>query len=178
MPSVTTDLLEIAYDDSGPPDGPPVVMLHGWPDSPRTWHEVAVGLNEAGLRTIVPALRGFAPTRFLDPATPRTGQIAALAQDALDLLDALGLERATVAGHDWGARAGYALAALVPDRISALVAVSVGYEPGGAMVLPSISARANPNRLTMRVLPDLSSVPQPSSVGRTRSSRHRTSCPL
>lgn len=137
VPTVTTDLLEISYDDSGPPDAPAVLMLHGWPDSPRTWHEVAVGLNEAGLRTIVPALRGFAPTRFLDPATPRTGQIAALAQDAIDLLDALGLQRVAIAGHDWGARAAYTLAALVPDRVSAVVAVSVGYEPGGAMVLPS-----------------------------------------
>jgi pimeloyl-ACP methyl ester carboxylesterase len=94
-------------------------------------------LNGAGFRTIVPALRGFAPTRFRDPGTPRTAQTVALVQDALDLLDGLGLERAAVVGHDWGARAGYALAALVPDRLTALVAISVGYEPGGAVALPS-----------------------------------------
>jgi pimeloyl-ACP methyl ester carboxylesterase len=136
VPTLTTDLLDIAYDDDGPPDGPPVLLLHGWPDSPRTWTAVASRLNAAGMRTIVPALRGFAPTRFRDPGTPRTAQIVALAQDALDLLDGLGLERVAVVGHDWGARAGYALAALAPHRLSALVAVSVGYQPGGAMELP------------------------------------------
>ncbi|HST65751.1 MAG TPA: alpha/beta hydrolase [Mycobacteriales bacterium] len=137
MRTVTTDLLEIAYEDEGPPDGPPLLLLHGWPDSPRAWQDVAPLLHEAGFRTIVPALRGFAPTRFRDPGTPRTAQTVALAQDALDLLDGLGIERAAVVGHDWGARAGYALAALVPDRLSALVAISVGYEPGGAVALPS-----------------------------------------
>jgi pimeloyl-ACP methyl ester carboxylesterase len=137
VPTLTTDLLEIAYADDGPRDGPPVLLLHGWPDSPRTWREVASRLTGAGYRTIVPALRGFAPTRFRDPDTPRTGQVVALAQDALDLLDGLGLDRAAVVGHDWGARTGYALAALAPERVSRLVAVSVGYTPGGAGGLPS-----------------------------------------
>ena len=137
MPTLTTDLLEIAYADAGPRDGPPVLLLHGWPDSPRTWREVASRLTEAGYRTIVPALRGFAPTRFRDPDIPRTGQVVALAQDALDLLDGLGLDRAAVVGHDWGARTGYALAALAPERVSRLVAVSVGYAPGGPGALPS-----------------------------------------
>jgi pimeloyl-ACP methyl ester carboxylesterase len=136
VPTLTTDLLEIAYADEGPRDGPPVLLLHGWPDSPRTWHEVAGRLAAAGMRTIVPALRGFAPTRFRDPQTPRTGQVVALARDALDLLDGLGLDRVAVVGHDWGARAGYALAALAPERLSRLVAVSVGYEPAGAAALP------------------------------------------
>jgi pimeloyl-ACP methyl ester carboxylesterase len=136
VPTVTTDLLEISYEDTGPRDGPPVLLLHGWPDSPRTWRDVAALLNQGGYRTIVPALRGFAPTRFRDAGTPRTAQTAALAQDALDLLDGLGIERVAVVGHDWGARAGYALAALVPDRLTALVAISVGYEPGGAVALP------------------------------------------
>ncbi|HZB47911.1 MAG TPA: alpha/beta hydrolase [Mycobacteriales bacterium] len=113
-----------------------MLLLHGWPDSPRTWRAVASRLTGAGYRTIVPALRGFAPTRFRDPDTPRTGQVVALAQDALDLLDGLGLDRAAVVGHDWGARTGYALAALVPERVSRLVAVSVGYAPGGAGTLP------------------------------------------
>ena len=117
MPTLTTDLLEIAYEDAGPRDGPPVLLLHGWPDSPRCWQDVAPRLNAAGLRTIVPALRGFAPTRFRDPDVPRTAQIVALAQDALDLLDHLGLDRVVVVGHDWGARAGYALAGLAPQRV-------------------------------------------------------------
>jgi pimeloyl-ACP methyl ester carboxylesterase len=129
-------LLDIAYADGGPADGPPVLLLHGWPDSPRTWQDVATRLNAAGMRTIVPALRGFAPTRFRDPETPRTAQIVALAQDAIELLDGLGLDRVAVVGHDWGARAGYALAALVPRRVSRLVSVSVGYDPAGALVLP------------------------------------------
>jgi pimeloyl-ACP methyl ester carboxylesterase len=133
VPTLTTALLEIAYADDGPRDGAPVLLLHGWPDSPRTWREVASRLNDAGYRTIVPALRGFAPTRFRDPDTPRTGQVVALAQDALDLLDGLGLDRVAVVGHDWGARAGYALAALAPERMSRLVAVSVGYQRDGGL---------------------------------------------
>jgi pimeloyl-ACP methyl ester carboxylesterase len=137
VPTLTTDLLEIAYADDGPRDGRPVLLLHGWPDSPRTWRGVASRLAEAGYRPIVPALRGFAPTRFRHPDTPRTGQVVALAQDALDLLDGLGLGRVAVVGHDWGARAGYALAALAPERLSRLVTVSVGYAPGGTGVLPS-----------------------------------------
>ena len=136
MPTLTTDLLEIDYADDGPPDGRPVLLLHGWPDSQRTWREVASRLVDAGHRTIVPALRGYAPTRFRAPDTPRTGQVVALAQDALDLLDGLGLDRVVVVGHDWGARAGYALAALAPERLSRLVAVSVGFTPGAAGPLP------------------------------------------
>lgn len=136
MPTLTTDLLEIDYADDGPRDGRPVLLLHGWPDSPRTWREVAARLTAAGYRTVVPALRGFGPTRFRDPDAPRTGQVVALAQDALDLIDGLRLDRVAVVGHDWGARAGYALAALAPERLSRLVAVSVGFTPGGAGALP------------------------------------------
>ncbi len=151
MPTLTTDLLEIAYEDDGPRDGPPVLLLHGWPDSPRTWREVASRLTQAGYRTIVPALRGFAPTRFRDPDIPRTGQVVALAQDALDLLDGLGLDRAAVVGHDWGARTGYALAALAPERVSRLVAVSVGYAPGGRRRAAEL--RAGP-AVVVPVVPD------------------------
>jgi pimeloyl-ACP methyl ester carboxylesterase len=136
VPRLTTDLLDISYTDSradGGGDGPPVLLLHGWPDSPRTWREVATRLTGAGYRTIVPALRGFAPTRYRDPHTPRTGQVVALARDALDLADGLGLDRVAVVGHDWGARAAYAMAALWPERVSRLVPVSVGYEPGGGL---------------------------------------------
>ena len=102
-------------------------------------------------RPIVPALRGFAPTRFRAPDTPRTGQVVALAQDALDLLDGLGLDRAVVVGHDWGARAGYALAALAPERLSRLVAVSVGFTPGARR--PPAGLRAGP-AVVVPVVPD------------------------
>lgn len=137
MITLTTERLEIAYADEG--DGPPVLLLHGWPDSPRCWDRVAPALRAAGYRTVVPALRGFAPTRFRDPATPRTAQAVALAADAVDLLDGLGLDRVAVVGHDWGARAAYALAALVPDRLSALVGIAVAYSPGGAYVTPDFA---------------------------------------
>ncbi|WP_353194527.1 alpha/beta fold hydrolase [Pusillimonas noertemannii] len=130
--SLRTRLLEIHYADQGPRDGWPVLMLHGWPDSPNTWLPVAQALNRAGLRTVVPYLRGFGPTRFLARDTARSGQAAALAHDALELADALGIERFSVVGHDWGARTAYALAALAPQRIARCVALSVGYG-GGAL---------------------------------------------
>ena len=101
---VHTSVLEIAYEDDGPRDGSVVMLLHGWPDAPRGWHGVAQALQAAGWRTIVPYLRGSPPTRFLSQDTPRVGAAVALAQDAIDLADALGLERFAVVGHDWGAR--------------------------------------------------------------------------
>ncbi|MDX3894659.1 alpha/beta hydrolase [Pusillimonas sp.] len=123
-------MLDIHYADQGPRDGQPVFLLHGWPDSPHAWLHVARTLNQAGLRTVIPYLRGFGPTRFRAEATARSGQITALAQDVLDLADALGVERFSVVGHDWGARTAYALAALAPRRIARCVALSVGYGGG------------------------------------------------
>ena len=111
-----TPLLRMAYRDGGPADGPPVLLLHGWPDDATTWDRVAPVLQARGWRTLVPWLRGFGPTRFLDPATPRSGELVALAQDALDLADALGIGRFAVVGHDWGARAAAVLASTRPDR--------------------------------------------------------------
>lgn len=128
--SVATDVLDIHYVDEGPRHGHPVILLHGWPDAPGTWDRIVPSLHEAGLRTIRPYLRGFGPTRFLHDTTPRSAQIGALAQDAVDLADSLGLQRFSLVGHDWGARAGYLVAARFPDRVQSYVALSVGYGPG------------------------------------------------
>jgi len=122
-----TPLLEIAYRESGDPRGFPVVLLHGFPDDALGWNRVASVLAAAGYRVLVPYLRGFGPTRFLDAATPRSGQIAALGQDLIEFADALALERYLLVGHDWGARAAYLAAAFTPGRVRALVALSVGY---------------------------------------------------
>jgi pimeloyl-ACP methyl ester carboxylesterase len=129
MKTIRTELLEIAYLDDGPQDGAPVLLLHGWPESPIGFEQISYSLHEHGFRTIAPFLRGFGLTRFLSAATPRVGGFAALAQDSLDLMDRLGVNRFSVIGHDWGARTGYALAALVPERVSSLCALSVAFQP-------------------------------------------------
>ena len=126
MNTLRTATLEIAYQESGPPQGRPVVLLHGFPDDVHAYDGVAPLLAGAGWRVIVPYLRGYGPTRFLDPATPRSGQQAALGRDLLDLLDALGLQRAWLAGYDWGGRAACIVAALWPERAAGLVTVG-GY---------------------------------------------------
>jgi len=126
MKTVRTPALEIACEESGPAGGPPVVLLHGFPDDVRAYDGVAPSLAEAGWRVIVPYLRGYGPTRFLDPRTPRSGQQAALGGDLVDFLDALGLERAALAGYDWGGRAACIVAALWPDRVRCLVSIA-GY---------------------------------------------------
>jgi pimeloyl-ACP methyl ester carboxylesterase len=100
---VRTPALEIAYEESGPAEGPPVVLLHGFPDDVRAYDGVAPALAAAGWRVLVPYLRGYGPTRFLDSRTPRSGQQAALGGDLKDFLDALGIERASLAGYDWAA---------------------------------------------------------------------------
>ncbi|CAN7188544.1 alpha/beta hydrolase [Devosia sp. LjRoot16] len=118
--------LSIGYAELGPVDGPAVIPLHGWPYDIHTYVQVAPRLAGAGFRVIVPYLRGFGTTRFRDARALRNGQQAALALDVLGLMDALGLERATLAGTDWGARAACCVAALWPERVTALVSVS-GY---------------------------------------------------
>jgi pimeloyl-ACP methyl ester carboxylesterase len=123
MRNVRTPTLEIAYDERGPADGEPVVLLHGFPYAPPAYDEVVPPLVAAGCRTVVPYLRGYGPTRFLSPDTPRSGQQAALGKDLLDLLDALNLTRATLVGYDWGGRAACIVAALWPERVRALVSV-------------------------------------------------------
>jgi pimeloyl-ACP methyl ester carboxylesterase len=126
MPSVRTAVLEIAYEESGAPDGVPVILLHGFPDDIRTWDGVVPLLAGSGLRVIVPYLRGYGPTRFLDPATPRSGQQAALGADLRDFMDAMGIGRALLAGYDWGGRAACIVSALWPERVRGLVTVN-GY---------------------------------------------------
>lgn len=134
-----TPVLDIAYQIGGPREGPPVILLHGWPDAARAWNPVAARLNQAGFRTIVPSLRGSGPTSFLSPETIRDGSGVALAQDALDLADSLGLARFAVVGHDWGARAAYTMAALFPERVSRIAALALAFQPQGAFVLPEFS---------------------------------------
>lgn len=126
MNTVRTTDLEIAYEESGPSDGPPVVLLHGWPSDPRDYDAVAPLLAAEGYRVLAPWLRGFGPTRFLSTTTPRSGQQAALGADVRSFLDALGVERAILAGYDWGGRAACVAAALWPERVRALVSIT-GY---------------------------------------------------
>ncbi len=118
--------LEVEYAEQGPPAGQPVLLLHGWPYDIHTYVEVAPVLAEAGYRVIVPHLRGYGGTRFLSADTPRNGQQAALAFDAIALLDALQVREAIVGGCDWGARTANIVAALWPQRCKGLVSVS-GY---------------------------------------------------
>jgi pimeloyl-ACP methyl ester carboxylesterase len=136
MHSIRTALLEIFYEETGPRNGPPVLLLHGWPDAPRGWTNVAHRLQAQGWRTIVPYLRVFRPTRFLSEDTPRFAAGVALAQDAIDLADALNIDRFAVIGHDWGARAAYTMAALFPERLTALAALALAYQPGGVFRVP------------------------------------------
>jgi pimeloyl-ACP methyl ester carboxylesterase len=121
--AVRTRILEIAYEQRGPHDGYPILLLHGFPDDVRGWDAVAVLLAEAGSRVLVPYLRGFGPNRFLDDSTPRVGQQAAIGQDVLDFMEALALPRAVLAGYDWGCRAACVASILQPKRVRALLAI-------------------------------------------------------
>jgi pimeloyl-ACP methyl ester carboxylesterase len=123
---VRTPTLALAVEESGPADGPPVVLLHGFPYSARGYDRVVPLLAGAGLRVLVPHLRGHGPTRFLHAETPRSGQQGALGQDLRDLLDALAIPRALLAGYDWGGRAACIVAALWPERCAGLVSCT-GY---------------------------------------------------
>ncbi|RUP11768.1 MAG: alpha/beta fold hydrolase, partial [Methylobacterium sp.] len=127
MERVRAGVLDIAYREFGPPDGPPAVLLHGFPYDIQACEAAALRLAADGVRCLVPYLRGYGPTRFLDPATPRSGEQAALGADLLAFLDALGIGRAVLAGYDWGGRAACVVAALWPDRARGLVSCGVGY---------------------------------------------------
>jgi pimeloyl-ACP methyl ester carboxylesterase len=116
-----TAQLDIAYEAHGRPGGLPVILLHGFPYSPRCYDAVAPELARLGCRVIVPYLRGYGQTRFHSPQTMRSGQQAALAQDLLDLMDALALPQAALMGYDWGGRAACIVAALQPQRVKCLV---------------------------------------------------------
>jgi pimeloyl-ACP methyl ester carboxylesterase len=126
----TTPVLRIAYERGGPADGAPVILLHGWPDDVRTFDGVVPALQAAGFQTVVPWLRGFGPTSFLSADTMRSGEMVAMAQDAIDLANALKLQTFAVIGHDWGARIAYVLAAVFPERATRICALSVGWQPG------------------------------------------------
>jgi pimeloyl-ACP methyl ester carboxylesterase len=131
--------LNVGYVDAGPADGPAVVLVHGWPYDIHSYVEVAPLLTAAGYRVIVPYLRGYGTTRFLSDDTPRNGEQAALATDTIALMDALAIEKAIVAGFDWGARSADIVAALWPDRCSGLVSVSgylIGSQATGQLPLP------------------------------------------
>jgi pimeloyl-ACP methyl ester carboxylesterase len=143
MPSIRTSVLTLSFEVTGPADGPTVLMLHGWPDAARGWSAVAHRLNTEGWRTLIPELRGCGVTQFVSASTPRDGHAVALAQDAIDLVDALGVDRFAVVGHDWGARVAYTLAALVPERVNAIAALALAYQPRGEFSMPDFGqARA------------------------------------
>ena len=132
-------LLNVGYLDAGPADGPAALLLHGWPYDIHSYTDVVPLLTAAGYRAIVPHLRGYGTTRFLSDETERNGEQAALALDAVALLDALGIETAVVAGFDWGARSADILAALWPERCKGLVSVSgylIGSQAAGELPLP------------------------------------------
>lgn len=124
--SVRTDTLEVAYVEAGPADGEVVLLLHGYPYDIHSYVEVIPLLADAGLRVITPYLRGHGPTRFLHASAHRSGQQAALGRDVVELMDALDIPAAVLAGYDWGARAACVVAALWPERCTGLVSVN-GY---------------------------------------------------
>jgi pimeloyl-ACP methyl ester carboxylesterase len=123
---IDAGVLNIGYAESGPANGPVVILLHGWPYDIHSFVEVAPLLAQAGYRVIVPHLRGFGSTRFLSGATPRNGQQSVLAVDVIALMDALSIQQTILAGFDWGARTACIVAAVWPERCKALVSVS-GY---------------------------------------------------
>jgi pimeloyl-ACP methyl ester carboxylesterase len=137
MNTVMTDVLEIGYESGGPPDGPLVLLLHGWPDDIRGWRGLSPHLEKAGFRWVAPWLRGFGPTRFRSDNFVRDGSAVALAQDAIDLVHHLGCSKFSVVGHDWGARAAYTLAALFPERISCITALALAHSPRGQFPTPT-----------------------------------------
>ena len=136
---VRTGVLEVAYVDAGPADGPVAVLLHGYPYDVHSYVDVVPRLVENGYRVLVPYLRGHGPTRFLDDRTARSGQQAALGADVIALLDALEIRQAVLAGYDWGGRAACVVAALRPERVIGLGSVN-GY------LIQDIAASVNPIR--------------------------------
>ena len=121
-----TPTLNIAYEAHGPAGGTPVILLHGFPDDARAYDGCVGPLAEDGCRALVPYLRGYGQTSFLDPATPRSGEQAALGADLRDFMDSLGIEKAILGGYDWGGRAACVVSALWPERAIGLVSIN-GY---------------------------------------------------
>jgi len=121
---VDAGVLNVAYYEEGPAEGPVVMLLHGFPFDIHSYVDVAPLLAAKGCRTVVPYLRGYGATRFLDQTTPRSGEQAAIGADLMALMDALGIRRAVFAGYDWGGRAACVAAALWPERCTGLVSVN------------------------------------------------------
>jgi pimeloyl-ACP methyl ester carboxylesterase len=139
LKQIDTGLLNVGYAEAGPANGPPVILLHGWPYDIHTYVDVAPLLASAGYRVIVPYLRGYGTTRFLSSETFRNGQPSAVAVDIIALMDALKIQKATLGGCDWGARTANIMAALWPERCKAMVSVSgylIGSQEAGKMPLP------------------------------------------
>jgi len=139
LKQINAGVLSVGYAEAGPADGSPVILLHGWPYDIHTYVDVAPLLASKGHRVIVPYLRGYGTTRFLSNETMRNGQQAALAADTVALMDALGIDKATIAGCDWGARTANIVAALWPERCKAMVSVSgylIGNQQLGKLPLP------------------------------------------
>ncbi|RVD57778.1 alpha/beta hydrolase [Mesorhizobium sp. M2D.F.Ca.ET.185.01.1.1] len=139
LKQIDAGLLNVGYAEDGPSDGPPVILLHGWPYDIYSYIDVVPLLADAGYRVIVPYLRGYGTTRFLSDATVRNGQQAAVAVDIIALMDALGIQKAVVAGYDWGGRTANIVAALWPERCKAMVSVSgylIGSQAANVAPLP------------------------------------------
>jgi len=139
LKQIDAGLLNVGYAEAGPADGPAVILLHGWPYDIYSFVDVVPLLASAGHRVIIPYLRGYGTTRFLSSETFRNGQPSVVALDIIALMDALGIEKATLAGFDWGARTADIIAALWPERCKALVSVSgylIGSQESGKIPLP------------------------------------------
>ena len=139
LKQVNAGLLNVGYAEAGPAGGPPVILLHGWPYDIYSFVDVAPLLASAGYRVIVPYVRGYGTTRFLSTETFRNGQPAAVASDVPALMDALRIDKAILAGFDWGARTANIVAALWPERCKAMVSVSgylIGSQEAGKLPLP------------------------------------------
>lgn len=139
LKQIDAGLLNVGYTEAGPADGPPVILLHGWPYDIHSYVDVAPLLASAGYRVIVPYLRGYGTTRFLSSETFRNGQQSVIALDLIALMDALKIKKAIIAGFDWGARTADIMAALWPERCKALVSVSgylIGNQEFGKIPLP------------------------------------------
>ena len=137
LKTIQTDVLEIAYLEAGPADGPLAILMHGFPYDVHGYDDVAARLAEKGVRTLTPYMRGYGPTRFLSPDTMRSGQQGAFGADLLGFMEALRIENAVLAGYDWGGRGACVVAALWPERAKGLVT-------GGGYNIHDVAASAKP----------------------------------
>jgi pimeloyl-ACP methyl ester carboxylesterase len=182
LQQINAGVLNVGYAEAGPSDGPAVMLLHGWPYDIHSYVDVAPLLASTGYRVIVPYLRGYGTTRFLSSDTLRNGQQSVVAIDSLALMDALKIERAILAGFDWGARTADIIAAIFPGRCKALVSVSgylIGNQQAGQVPLPPNAAglATRPTGMTLRsssgsslrhngtsTMPPSSAAPRPSTI--------------